>query len=302
VVAPPTFANLTNELVLHLRFDGDYLDSSGRANHAAPVNSPSFVGGRLGQAFHFNTDFNNSIINYATLGSFAPPDLVFGTSQNFSVSYWIRFTGASIDLPVFCNNDCGEGCVGYYFGPSVINNNGAWAWSLCNSSYAGPIAEGAANSINNGNWHNVVSTFDRAGMAFTYLDGVMVDARPISGFTDDIDSGNAINIGQVGTANYGANVNFGADVDDLGVWKRALSPLEAQSIYLAAQNGVSFDNYGPVILSIRKAGNDIELIWQAGTLLQSSTVNGTYVAVPGAAAPYFRITPGPASQFFKIQL
>ena len=62
VVAPPTFANLTNELVLHLKFDGDYLDSSGRANHAAPVNSPSFVGGRLGQAFHFNTDFNNGII------------------------------------------------------------------------------------------------------------------------------------------------------------------------------------------------------------------------------------------------
>ena len=49
-----------------------------------------------------------------------------------------------------------------------------------------------------------------------------------------------------------------------------------------------------MILSIRKAGNDIELIWQAGTLLQSGTVNGNYVAVPGAVAPYFRITPGPS--------
>jgi hypothetical protein len=158
------------------------------------------------------------------------------------------------------------------------------------------------NSINDGNWHSVVSTFDRGGMAFTYLDGVMVDARPINTFTDDIDSGNPINIGQVGTASYGPNVKFGADVDDLGVWRRALSPVEAQSIYLAAQNGVSFDTYGPVILSIRKAGNDIELIWQAGTLLKSGTVNGTYLPVSGANAPYFRITPGPDSQFFKIQL
>jgi len=29
----PQFANLTNELVLHLKFDGDVQDSSGRTNH-----------------------------------------------------------------------------------------------------------------------------------------------------------------------------------------------------------------------------------------------------------------------------
>jgi hypothetical protein len=187
VRAPPTFANLTTGLVLHLDFDtnssGLYLDSSRRGNDATPVGSPTLVTGKLGKALHYNTDnsdANNVIYNYATLGS--PPDLQFGTSQNFSVSYWVHFTCNSMDLPVLCNHDCGEGCIGFYVGPAVINNNGGWASSFCNSSYAGPIAEGAANSINDGQWHNVVSTFDRTGLGMTYLDGVLVDARPVTGF------------------------------------------------------------------------------------------------------------------------
>lgn len=301
VLAPPTFANLTNGLVLHLTFDGNYLDSSGRTNNAAPVGSPTFVAGKLGQALHYNTDNSNAgnvIYNYATLGS--PADLQFGTSQNFSVAYWVRFTGASVDLPVLCNNDCGEGCIGFYFGPSVINNNGGWAWSLCNSSYAGPVAEGAANSINDGQWHNVVSTFDRSGLGSTYLDGALVDARPVSTFTDTLDSANPVNVGQVGTGAYG--VVFGADVDDLGVWLRELSPTEAQSIYMVGQQGRTFDTFGPVILSLSKVGNDIQLVWQTGTLLSSTTgVLGTYNPVAGASAPYYRVTPGPTPTFYRVR-
>jgi hypothetical protein len=302
VLAPPTFADLTNGLVLHLKFDGNYLDSSGRTNNATAVGTPPFVPGKLGQAMHYNTDNsnpNNIIYNYATLGT--PADLQFGTSQNFSVSYWVRFTGASIDLPVLCNNNCGDGCIGFYFGPSWHDYaNGTWAWTLKNGSYNGPEARGAANSINDGQWHNVVSTFDRTGLANTYLDGVAVDSQTISSFTDTLDTPNPVNVGQVGTADY--NVVFGADVDDLGVWQRALSPSEAESIYLVGQQGRSFDTYGPVIITLRKAGSDLELVWQTGTLLSSTTgVNGTYNPVPGASAPYYRVTPGPTPTFYRVR-
>jgi Concanavalin A-like lectin/glucanases superfamily/Immunoglobulin domain/Immunoglobulin I-set domain len=294
----PLFANLTNDLVLHLKFDGDLLDSSGRGNNATSNGSPTFVAGKLGQGFHYNTDNTNGIYNYATLGN--PADLYFGASQNFSVSYWVRFTGAAVDLPVLCNNDCGEGCIGFYFGPSVINANGGWAWSLCNSSYNGPVAEGTANSINDGQWHNVVSTFDRTSMGVTYLDGVEVNALPISTFTDSLDTLNPVNVGQVGTGSYG--VVFGADVDDLGVWLRALSPTEAQSIYMVGQQGKTFDTHGPVVLTIRKAGKDIELVWQTGTLLASTTgVLGTYNPVVGASAPYYRVTPGATPTFYRVR-
>jgi hypothetical protein len=237
------------------------------------------------------------IYNYATLGTSA--DLQFGTSQDFSVAYWVRFTGASVDLPVFCNDNCGEGCIGFFFGPAYYTS-GAWAWSFENSSYAGIDADGAANSINDGQWHNVVSSFDRTGMGMTYLDGVLVDTRPVSTFTDTLDTGNPVNVGQVGTGDYG--VVFGADVDDLGVWQRALSPAEAQSIYFVGVQGKSFDTYGPVILTLSRAGSDLQLVWQTGTLLSSTNgVNGTYNPVPGATAPYYRVTPGPTPTFYRVR-
>ena len=65
VLPVPTFANQTNGLVLHLKFDGNYGDSSGRANHAAPGNAPVFVAGKIGgQAVQVNTDFGAGIYNY----------------------------------------------------------------------------------------------------------------------------------------------------------------------------------------------------------------------------------------------
>jgi concanavalin A-like lectin/glucanase superfamily protein/Ig-like domain-containing protein len=305
VLAPPNFANLTNGLVLHLAFDGNYLDSSGHGNNATPVGSPTLIPGKLGQAMHYNTDNSipaSVIYNYATLGT--PADLQFGTSQNFSVSYWIRFSGGSVDLPVLSNDNCGEGCIGFYFGPSAGGAGapylpGTWAWSFANSSYAGIDVEGPANAINDGQWHNLVTTLDRTGLGSTYLDGVQVDVRPISGFTDTLDTGNPVNVGQVGSADY--NVVFGADVDDLGVWLRTLSPTEAESIYAVGQQGRSFDTVGPVVLSIRKAGTDLELVWQTGTLKSSTTgVLGTYNPVPDATAPYYRVTPGVTPTFYRV--
>jgi hypothetical protein len=61
VLAPPSFANLTNDLVLHLRFDGDYADASGRGNNGSAGGSPSFVDGRIGsQAVHVSTVANST--------------------------------------------------------------------------------------------------------------------------------------------------------------------------------------------------------------------------------------------------
>ena len=56
VLPPPSFALLTNDLVLHLTFDGDYQDSSGRGNHATSVGAPTIVAGKLGSgALHYST-------------------------------------------------------------------------------------------------------------------------------------------------------------------------------------------------------------------------------------------------------
>ena len=73
VMPPPTFANLTNDLVLHLRFDGNYSDTSGRANDANAVGSPTFLAGEIGQAVHIATTPGN---NYVVVSDNAGRSLV----------------------------------------------------------------------------------------------------------------------------------------------------------------------------------------------------------------------------------
>ena len=161
--------------------------------------------------------------------------------------------------------------------------------------------------INDGNWHHFLVSLDRAGYAVTYLDGVPIDSTSIAGGGDMDQSGNAFNIGQDASGTYpytGVAVSKAEmEIDDLGVWRRALSPTEAQSIYIVGQNYArSFDSYGPVKLTLQPSGSGFDLIWQAGTLLSSDTVNGTYLPVPGASAPYFHVTPTATRQFYKVQL
>ena len=92
-------------------------------------------------------------------------------------------------------------------------------------------------------------------------------------------------------------------MDDVGIWRRALDPAEAQTIYQVGNSyGRSFDAYGPVVLTLRQSGTMLELIWQAGTLLQADEVNGTYKPVTGATAPYFQVKPSETKKFYRVQL
>ena len=97
----------------------------------------------------------------------------------------------------------------------------------------------------------MVHTFSRTGYASTFLDGVLVNTTPISGLGSvDPDPSNplaVINIGQGGDGKYTEKGGFA--IDDLGIWRRALTDIEARSIYIAGQTyGKSFDTPGSVIL------------------------------------------------------
>jgi hypothetical protein len=300
VLAPPTFVNLTNDLVLHLTFDGDYLDSSGRGNDATPQGTPgpAFVPGKLGQAVSLSTVSASSIFNYVTFGA-TLPDFVFGASDSFSVAFWVNFTSWQNDLPMIGN------AVGstYQAGWVFAQDQNKIELSLVNAnSSATYIADPVAGSpiISDGLWHNIVGVIDRGSQtASVYVDGGLAGSFSIAGM-DTLDTGTALTIGQNPNGDY--KTDGAGSFDDVGIWRRALTPAEAEAIYMVGQQGRSFDTYGPVILSLRKAGNDLELVWQTGTLLSSTTgVLGTYNPVPGASAPYYRITPGPASTFYRVK-
>jgi hypothetical protein len=81
----------------------------------------------------------------------------------------------------------------------------------------------------------------------TYLDGNQVGFDNMGGATavpTNVDTGHAAVIGQDPTGQYPESGS--ADIDDLGVWRRALTALEAGSIYLAAaSNHMTFTGSGP---------------------------------------------------------
>ena len=297
VLPPPTFANLTNDLVLHLRFDGNYSDTSGRANDAyAPNGSPAFLAGEVGQAVHIATTPGN---NYLQVSDNAG-DLQFEETNSFTVSFWVRYSAGFNDNPIIGNAINSTWQLGWVFTDSA--SVGKLEWSLastaststCLGDPAGPAV------IGDGAWHNVVGVVDREQQtAFAYVDGVLDGSWSIAGL-GSLNPGNLITIGQDPNGSYGTET---FDMDDLGIWRRALTPYQALSIYNAAKGAAqSFDVYGPVRVNVATAGTDLVLAWQAGTLLQSTNAAGPYTAVPGATAPSYRTAATGSSKFFRVQL
>jgi hypothetical protein len=283
---------------MHLKFDATYLDSTGRGNHGYPSNSPAISAGKIGsgalsyatvQTVNTNLMTTNYTSSFVDLGT--RPDLQFGTSTDFSVAFWIKFTGTPGDLPVFANSDTGLSSEGYTISPGY--QTGGIGWSLDTYRFEGGPA------VNNNAWHHVVVSVARTGEAATYVDGNKVDTR--YGTSSDLDSQFGTVIGQSGTFAYEEAGAF--QVDDLGVWRRALTPIEAFSIYYVGQTyGRSFDQFGPVLLALRRNGANLELIWQSGTLQHSDDVTGPWTNVPAAAAPLHAVTPTAVRKFYRVQL
>jgi hypothetical protein len=318
VIAAPGYANVTNGLVLHLRFDGDTADSSGRGNNGTPSSptAPAFVSGIIGsQALQYITETTTggsggTVTNasYVTLGAVAsgpPADLRFGASSSFSVSLWAKLGVSAIpgDLPFIGTETNAANNPGWFLGPAY--QTGGWQWNVNDGAGNNIGVSGPANSINDGNWHNFVLTVDRTGaIANGFLDGILVATRSIASL-GSVENNNywPIVIGQDPTGVYPEAGS--AVLDDVGIWTRALTPLEVANIESAGKTaGRSFDTVGPVtvILTITRSGADLILNYDSGTLQQSSTLgpSADWQPVPGASAPSHTVTPSGPAKFYRV--
>jgi hypothetical protein len=251
---------LTSNLVVHLPFDSAFNDTSGRGNNAAYATNgpnanpnPVFVAGKIGQAFQYTTFIDGTRFEYATLGY--PADLKLGTSNDFSVSMWVNYTNQSDDLPFISNKDWnasanqGWGIFTQSGGNFRLNITGPNSNSDKFDTSSTPV-------VRDGTWHNLVVCFLRAippqsAYVYSYVDGVLVNkvSMSVAGTIDTdalpftyaspkptLQSTWAVNIGQDGTGVYydlGHAYDIGAKIDDLGIWRRALTANEAKAIYTA---------------------------------------------------------------------
>ena len=306
VLPPIAFANATNQLVLHLKFDGDYNDATGRGNNGTPVGTPTFVAGQIGKALHYSTTTDNggsggtvTNANYVTLGT--PKDLQFGATTSFSVAFWVELPAGYTngDLPFFGSATNSDNNLGFTFSPSY--QLGGWEWCLQDFNTNNVDVNGPDNSINDGAWHHFAATFDRdAAVAVTYLDGAQVDSRSIAA-VGVFDTTATITIGQDPTGKYPESGS--ASLDDLAVWHRALSPLEVYEIYYSGSHfGAAVDAYGPVSLAVTTSGNNVTVVWQAGTLWQADTPSGPWTQITAATAPSYTVAAGSGTKFYRAHL
>jgi len=278
---------ITDGLVVHLPFDGDYQDRSGRLNHAAPVGQPTFGPGQVGtQALRYSTLTNGPTFNYATLG--AKADLDFGADTDFSVSFWTRFSQWSGDPPFIGNKSWASG--GNQGWVVATAGNARIQWNLGDGDAGGRTRadyDGPANMIGGGQWHHVVVTFDRQGNGLTYLDGVLTNTTTLVAGLDSIDTpaGLATNIGQDGTGGYTDSLKVGivdGEIDDVGLWRRVLQAVEITQLYQQGLQGVNLLGQAPPpTLRVTVAPGSITLAWpesSSGLTLEQSLTLGPSAA------------------------
>ena len=323
---------VTNNLVAHLKFDGDFTDATGRGNNGTPVNGPGLVAGKLGSALQFTTAKGTfpGETNYVSLNY--PADLLFADNVDFSISMWINLTNQSDDLAL-CGNTQWDSSSNRGWG---IFTQGGGNFRVKATSGSG----GSANRtdvtyndiIRDGTWHHLVVVFQQGSAIYTVLDG-----RPLAptiwkatqsgsvdtdtlGYTRTINvppstdfTGNlTVNLGQEGTGWYndknGGAITNGL-MDDVGIWRRALSAQEALAIYTAGQAGHDLSQaVQPVSISplaITQAGSNVSLTWvgSPSVKLQQTTslnpANWTDVAGSlGASSATISITNQAA--FFRL--
>jgi len=326
VLEPPTNPPAIPGLVMHLTFDNTLVDATGRGNNAtneasggAALNPNPYIPGKLGQAFSYQTTANSSTTNanYASVG--VRPDLQFGSNISFTVSMWVQLPANYIgnDLPFFTDSLGSTYGKGYLFAPTFGTTvgttkgvPGGWAYSIYDNpqtnSGKGVGVYGAEGSINDGNWHSLVYVIDRINGGTVYLDGTnapyIIDGGTSVEAAGDIDTTNSATIGQDPTGLYGGSTGGTFGIDDLGVWHKALTPLEAASIYMAAaSNQLSFVG-APITLSINSlSGLQKQVSWNAGSLQSAPSLTGPWTIVPGATSPYTIIPTGTAL-FYRVKL
>jgi hypothetical protein len=192
---------------------------------------------------------DDSSSSYITLGT--PDDLNFDGSGDISFSWWGMYNSADQhdDIPWLSNSDwLSSGELGWDI---ASQGGGSVIRVKVRSRYESKVdyKGGGAANWGDGQWHHYVVTWSRgdSGQCTVYQDGAQVASVPTSPASliliYPFPATYPVNIFQDGTGNYtdsdgGANWDKAA-IDDLGIWRRAITDDEIATIYNMGLQGKS---------------------------------------------------------------
>ena len=208
----------SNGLVGWWPFNGNANDESGNGNNGsifgASLTTDRF--GLSGSAYNFD-----GIDDYIS----STPALPTGSMPR-SVSCWFKTTAGAIPTSQYPNIQAmtgwGNPFAGSVIFPQFIQAPSGVAYF---ESGSGGNQLFSQNAVNDGIWHQIITTYDGAnGRVKVYIDGIVQDSSSF------VTLGTASSYFGIGNISW-TNVPFLGQIDDVGLWNRALSPCEIVALY-----------------------------------------------------------------------
>lgn len=249
--SPAAPSSHLESLVAHLAFDGALDDSTGRGNRGAMVGTVQFEDGRVAKAA-FRTPTSDGG-NYVTLGN--PADLQFGHDVDFTITTWFRPDSSIGEWHIAVSQVLSSASKqGIAIVAGAGGGVGSYAVSL-NPAGKPPVnLVQPPQSWKPGQWRHLALSVRRQQSARFFIDGVLVATASLAGSDGDLSPavGRSLNLFQDGAG--AAAKSSGAAMDDMGIWRRALSDEEVAQVFACGSDGTHLGLAGPSCTSPARGG------------------------------------------------
>lgn len=179
-------------------------------------NNPEFAPEPLNRVAITNTQTSDEL--QLSAGTYARPTnqaaFSFGTSQDFTIEFWVKPTAYSGDPALISNKNWNSGLnTGFVIS---AQDDAFWKVNIGDGSNRADIEGGY---LQPGQWHHLAVSFDRDGLMTAYENGAFVGFESLASI-DNIDSGLPFTINQDGTGTYG--YEFDGTFKDIRVWNAVI--------------------------------------------------------------------------------
>jgi hypothetical protein len=226
---------LTNGLVGYWPFCGNANDASQNGNNGT-VNGATLTADRFGAASNAYSFNGNSRIDVGTLNT-----QIGGSNSSWSVQCWFKSNGSlngdMVLVTDYSSNTNSDQVVSTWLALWSFTFNNKVGSALRNIPNGWDVL--SINPYNDNQWHSMVSVSE-LGLLKLYIDGILINTINYNNNTNFIGSpyfrfGALLFNGQLDSY-------FQGQLDDIGIWNRALTQQEITQLYQQVQATYSWSN------------------------------------------------------------
>ena len=158
------------------------------------------------------------------------PDLNSNTA--FSFSFWIKTTTSGGFISTRCDSSAHAQWNIYLDNSGASEPNISFEINPSNSGANALVCSALLSTLENGSWHNIVITYSGSRTVSgvkIYIDGV---SKSITNITDTLSTNAPTGTtGAIGSRTSTFGTYYTGDIDEFGIWSRALTSTEVSQLY-----------------------------------------------------------------------